>query len=154
MLHINRPYPPTLPCYPFEQRNMIRLLYRSSYNLPIYISVRSHPPTSPLMSDWRAPSWSSAAPLSGSADRSVRAALGCVWKWTARRRRRRRRSLQIKNDFSLVKHTAVISGPARLRAQPQIKWLHHGGGSWGLLIRWREHLSLFIHSVDQISPHE
>lgn len=114
MLHINRLYPPTLPCYPSEQRNTIQLLYHSACNLPIYISVPSHPPTSPQMSDWSAPSWSSAEPLSDSADRSVRATLACVWKWKAGRRR----SLQIKNDFSLVKHAAVISGPARSECSP------------------------------------
>lgn len=91
MSHINRLYPPTLPCCPCEQKNMIWLLYHSANNLPIYISVRSHPPTSPQMSDWSAPCWSSVGPLSDPADGSERATHCCVWKWTASQR-----SLQIK----------------------------------------------------------
>lgn len=127
MLHINRLHPPTLPRCQCEQKNTIWLIYHSANNLPIYISVRWHPPTSPQMSDWRAASWSWTGPLSDPADRSERATHCCVWKWTARRR-----SLQIKNDFSLVTHAAVICGPSAA----WMKWLYGGGGSWELLIRW------------------
>lgn len=142
MLHISRLYPPTLPCCPCKQKNMIWLLYHSANNLPIYISVPSHPPTSPQMSDWSAPSWSSA--LSDSADRSEPAMHRCVWKWTA--------SQQIKNGFFPVKHTAVICGP--VYSVCSLYKMVCGGGSWGLLIRWSEHLSLFILLVDHISPYE
>ncbi len=57
----------------------------------------------------------------------------------------------LKNVFFLVKHAAVVSGQ---RAACAGCIMVRGGGSWGLLIRWSKHLSLFIHLADHISPYE
>lgn len=102
MLHINRLYPPTLPCCPCEHKNMIRLLYHSANNLPIYISVRSHPPTSPQMSDRSAPSWSWAGPLTD---------LNGSCTAASENEQPASDPCRLKNGFFLLKLTAVISGP-------------------------------------------
>lgn len=152
MLHINRPRPPTLPRCPCERENTIWLFYHAANNLPIYISVRSaRPPPPPLLRCLIGRRRPEVQPGRPSADISERAMHRCVWKWTASHRAipADLKKKKKKTAFSLVKHTAVISGQGCINIM-----VCGGGGSWEQLISCSEHLSLFIHSADHISAYE